>query len=48
MALTVTLSKLKNNVHVTQSLDSFVAHFREVFGCPFGDLSVSDKLYDLS
>ncbi|XP_044051575.1 uncharacterized protein LOC122875938 [Siniperca chuatsi] len=32
---------------VTQSLSSFLAHFREVFGRPEGDTSVSERLYQL-
>lgn len=32
---------------VTQSLDNFIAHFREVFGKPVGDTSVCDQLYHL-
>ncbi len=30
---------------VTQSFNSFITHFREVFGQSFGDPSISDQLY---
>ncbi len=33
--------------NIIQSFDSFVAHFREVFGRPYGDPSASDQLYHL-
>ncbi len=32
---------------VTLSFDNFIAHFREVFGRPAGDTSVSEQLYHL-
>ncbi len=33
--------------NIIQSFDNFVAHFREVFGRPYGDPSASDQLYHL-
>ncbi len=33
--------------NIIQSFDNFVAHFREVFGRPYGDPSTSDQLYHL-
>ncbi len=33
--------------NITQSLDNFVSHFREVFGRPRGDPTASDRLYHL-
>ncbi len=33
--------------NIIQSFDNFVAHFREVFGHPYGDPSTSDQLYHL-
>ncbi len=37
----------KQNGTATQSLNAFTNHFREVFGRPVGDASVSEKLYHL-
>ncbi len=37
----------KQNGPVTQSLNAFTTHFREVFGRPVGDASVGEQLYHL-
>ncbi|KAL0149815.1 hypothetical protein M9458_054863 [Cirrhinus mrigala] len=37
----------QQNGSVTHSLDTFIAHFRDVFGRPVGDSSVSEQLYHL-
>ncbi len=37
----------KQNGPVTQPLNAFTTHFREVFGRPAGDVSVGEQLYHL-
>lgn len=46
-ALQLAESLWQQNGPVTQSLNAFITHFREVFSRPVGDASVGEKLYHL-